>query len=232
MPLRTPLWLPRIGARALLLVVSAGMFGCATASRFDVKIDAAADPAAASGFSYVLAARDAGRSHDGRYANVIEHVHTALSQRGMYEAPIPARADVIVDVDYGELPPQTKVTTVTQPVVLQPDPMSASYPASSRGGYPSSNVDPITGQPRSQIAMVQTQRITYTTEKYIRISARENGALHGRPAGQGGPVWAVEATLEDETTDFDSALPAMIDAAIEYIGTNTGGQINVKVQLE
>jgi hypothetical protein len=230
MPQRSRYWLSVIGAPALLLALSAGFTGCATATRYDVKIDAAVNPAAVGGYSYAIAARDAGRTNDARYVNVIDRVHVALSQRGMYEAPIPARADVIIDVDYGELPPQSKVTTVTQPVVLQPDPFASSYPG--HGGYPTGNVDPITGQPRSQIAMVQTQRITYTTEKYIRISARENGALQGKPASKGDSVWLVEATLEDENSNFDAALPAMIDAAIEYMGTNTGGQVKVKVQLE
>lgn len=233
-PNPVPRWSP-----VLLLAMAALLSGgCATATRYDVKIDAASNPAAADGFSYAMATRDPGRSTDSRYGAVVEHVHTALASRGMYEAPDPSKADVIIDLDYGELPPQSKVTTVTQPVMVNPSSTMGggypgTYPGSSYPGssYPGSNIDPITGQPRSSVVMVPVQRVTYTTEKYIRIRANENPRLKRSGTGGAQMVWTVEATLEDETTDFDAALPAMIDAAIEYIGQNTGGQVKVKVQL-
>lgn len=225
-------WCARAGVPALLSVLAVVLGGCASGPRYDVKIDAAASPELMTGYSYALAPRNPARSNEARHERVIEHVHTALSQRGLYEAPDPAKADMIIDVDYGEHPPQSKVTTVSQPVVVQPDPFatSSSIPPPP-GSYPTSRVDPITGQPRSQVVMVETQRITYTTEKYIRVTAVEN--RRNKPAGeQVGRIWAVEATLEDEASDFDAALPAMIDAAIEYIGVNTGGQVTVKVQAQ
>lgn len=220
--------------RSLCLTVAcAGLLagGCATTT--NVKIDAASDPSAADGFGYTIAKRDPGRSSDPHHATVIEHVHDALASRGMFEAPDPARADVIIEVDYGEHPPQTKVTTVSQPVVVQPT--MGGYPGTYPGsGYPGGygpGVDPLTGMPRSSVVMVPTQRITYTTEKYIRIRATENPKLKQRGDPPPRQVWAVEATLEDEGSDFDTALPAMIDAAIEYIGQNTGGQVTVHVQM-
>lgn len=212
-----------------LCVLSLLVGGCA--SMANVKIDAASNPAAADGFSYAIASREPGRTNEARYAEVLGYVHTALSSRGMFEAPNPEKADVIITVDYGEHPPQTKVTTVSQPVMVNP--ATGGYPGSAYPGssYPSGNVDPLTGQPRSSIAMVPVQRITYTTEKFIRISASENPKLKRRGDPPPQMVWTVEATLDDETTDFEVALPAMIDAAIEYIGQNTGGQVTVKVQV-
>jgi len=227
----------RPGSAVVLIVAALLAGGCATT--VPVKIDAAANPAAADGFSYTISTRDPGRTNDARYGNVVAHVHEALASRGMYEAPDPARADVVIEVDYGEHPPQTKVTTVSQPVMVNPSASMGGYPGAPYPGssYPGSSyppgtaIDPITGQPRSSVVMVPTQRITYTTEKYIRIRANENPKLkrRGDPAPQ--QVWAVEATLEDETTDFEAALPAMIDAAIEYIGQNTSGQITVRVEV-
>ena len=212
--------LPRLSLRwgLGLCLASAGMFAGGCASTTSVKIDAAANPAAADGFGYTISARDPGRSSDTRYSGVIAHVHNALASRGMFEAPDPDRADVVIEVDYGEHPPQTKVTTVSQPVVVQPSAMGGypgTYPGSYPGSYSSGNIDPVTGLPRSQVVMVPTQRITYTTEKYIRIRATENPKLKRRGDPPPQQVWAVEATLEDESTNFESALPAMIDAAIE-----------------
>lgn len=213
-----------------LLVLSFAAGGCATTA--SVKIDAAANPAAADGYGYAISTRDPGRTNDARYNEVIEYVHTALNSRGMFEAPDPAKADVIIEVDYGEHPPQTKVTTVTQPVTVNPTSTMGGYPGSYPGSsYPGTNIDPVTGLPRSSVVMVPVQRITYTTEKYIRIRANENPKLKRRGDPPPQQVWAVEATLDDEMTDFEAALPAMIDAAIEYIGQNTGGQVTVKVQV-
>jgi hypothetical protein len=221
----------RLSLAAVLTVLALLAGGCATTA--PVKIDAASNPAAADGFSYAIATRDPGRMTDARYSMVIGHVHNALASRGMFEAPDPAKADVIIDVEYGEHPPQTKVTTVSQPVMVNPASTMGGYPGSSYPGssYPGSNIDPVTGLPRSSVVMVPTQRITYTTEKYIRIRASENPKLKRRGDPPPQMVWTVEATLDDETTDFEAALPAMIDAAIEYIGQNTGGQVTVRVQV-
>lgn len=221
-----------VGTTALVTLLSLAAGGCATTT--SVKIDAASNPEAADGYGYTISTRDPGRITDARYTMVIGHVHNALASRGMFEAPDPAKADVIIDVDYGEHPPQTKITTVSQPVMVNPSSTMGGYPGSAYPGssYPGSNIDPVTGQPRtSSVVMVPTQRITYTTEKYIRIRASENPKLKRRGDPPPQQVWAVEATLDDETTNFEAALPAMIDAAIEYIGQNTGGQVTVKVQV-
>lgn len=218
-----------VASITLLLGFAGG--GCATTTA--VKIDAAANASAADGYAYAISTRDPGKSSDARHNEVIGYVHTALNSRGMYEAPDPAKADVIIEVDYGEHPPQTKVTTVSQPVMVNPTSTMGGYPGSAYPGssYPGSNIDPLTGLPRSSVVMVPTQRVTYTTEKYIRIRANENPKLKRRGDPPPQQVWAVEATLEDETTDFEAALPAMIDAAIEYIGQNTAGQVTVRVQV-
>lgn len=216
---------------AVLPVLALLAGGCATTA--SVKIDAAANPAAADGFGYTISTRDPARLADPRHQAVIAHVHHALASRGMFEAPDPARADVVIDVEYGEHPPQSKVTTVTQPVFVGPGSTMGGYPGSSYPGSGGSgaNIDPLTGQPYSSVAYVPVQRITYTTEKYIRIRANENPKLKRRGDPPPQQVWAVEATLDDETTNFEAALPAMIDAAIEYIGRNTGGQVTVTVEV-
>jgi len=230
----TPMLRLSVAAALSALGLLAG--GCASVA--NVKIDAASNPAAVDGYAYAISTRDPGRTNDSRYAQVIGYVHNALNSRGMYEAPDPAKADVIIEVDYGEHPPQTKVTTVSQPVMVNPSSTMGGYPGSYPGSaYPGSayppgtNIDPITGQPRSPVVMVPVQRVTYTTEKYIRIRASENPKLKRRGDPPAQMVWTVEATLDDETTNFEAALPAMADAAIEYIGQNTGGQVTVKVQV-
>jgi hypothetical protein len=226
------------GTAMLAVALGAGFSGCASSTRHTVKVDSMTNPSAVSGYAYTMASGSSKRG-DARYDNVAEQVKLALSQRGMYEAPTPADADVVIDFDYGEHPPQTHVSTVQEPVTVMP---GQPYPNTNLGSQtgpsitlgPGGGVYPGNGINNSnapQTVMVESTRVTQTTEKYIRINARENAAAKNRPRNAPPPqqVWTVEATLEDESTNFNEVLPAMIDAAIDYIGVNSRGQQKVVV---
>lgn len=210
-------------ACALLLLATAALAGCASSSsskRHVVRITSAVDPEKSSGFSYTLATDPPGKGGDIFHTQVKERVRTALAQRGMYEAPTPARADVIVSFDYGEYPPQTQVTTVTEPVFVEPGMSSGIM---GPGAMSSSNRSPL-GPSRSQIVMVESVRVTQTQEKYFRIDARENRLEKAR-------IWSVDASIEDEGTPIADCIPAMVDAIIEYIGYRTPQPEEVVIRL-
>lgn len=210
---------------ALIVAVCAGTFsGCASAiaPRHTVRITSAVDPAAKSGYAYVLASDRPGRTDsDLFHAQVKSRVKTALSQRGMYEAPSPASAHIVVSFDYGEYPPQTQVTTVTEPVFINPgmtgdvsQPMSRPGMMTGRGGLSGG----------SSVVMVESLRVTQTQEKYFRLEAHENTPAKTR-------VWSVDATVEDEGTPIADCIPAMVDAVIEYIGHRTPEPEKVVIRL-
>jgi len=216
----------RLALAGLLAMALLALAGCSTASapRHTVRITSAVDPAAKTGYAYTLAQDPAGRTKsDLFHAEVTQRVRTALAQRGMYEAVSSAQADIVVSFDYGEYPPQTQVTTVTEPVFVNSgmmgsmgDPLArGSGSLGSRGGLTSS-------QP--SVVMVETLRVTQTSEKYFRIEARENSTGKTR-------VWTVDATIEDEGTPIADCIPAMVDAVIEYIGYRTPEPEKIVIRL-
>lgn len=211
------------GFLAMVLLVFAG---CSTASapRHTVRITSAVDPGARSGYAYALARDTAGRTRsDAFYAEVTQRVRTALAQRGMYEAASTAQADLVVSFDYGEYPPQTQVTTVTEPVFVNSGMMGGMGDPLARGGSSLGSRGGL-GSSRSSVVMVETLRVTQTSEKYFRLEARENSIDKTR-------VWTVDATIEDEGTPINECIPAMVDAVIEYIGYKTPEPEKVVIRL-
>jgi len=245
-------------AGILFLLLAAG---CNTTKTYRVEVDAINDPSGVNGWSYILSPQVPPRlASDPLYPQMVMAIHDALSKRGLYQAPRPDDAVFVVSFDFGERAPQTKVTTVNQPVFVQPGiaPMGTiggagpsiggtigtggptigvgaggtglgSYPGNGYpgSGYPGAAYPGASG--RSSVVMVPTTRVTRTSEKYLVISARENAMLTGgRPPRE---VWRVEAVLEDEEADVSASIPALVDAVIEYVGTNTGGPVRVVVKL-
>ncbi|MGH8020537.1 MAG: hypothetical protein ACREIA_20085 [Opitutaceae bacterium] len=200
-----------------------------------MKVDALSSPTGPSGWSYTLAGGNSGRANaDSRASEVANRIHLALSQRGLYEAPNRADADYVIAFDYGERAPQAKVTTVNQPVMVQPDPFgnisTPGMPSIGVGGYPGT---PYSGRQSMgpQIVMVPTTQVTRTSEKYLFISARENPAHQARTGRPPAEIWRVEAILDDESVDIHKSIPALVDAVVEYMGYNTNGPQDVVVQL-
>ncbi len=204
----------RVGA-FVLIAIGLVASGCATTSATHaVRITAAAEPTSKFGYAYLLAKDSAGRAAtDPFHVEMTERIRTALAQRGMYEAFDPNQADVIVSFDYGEHPPYTQVTTVTEPVLMGPGSMG---PGLGMGG---ASIPPLASGPglpagHPSVVMVETLRITRTSEKYLRLDGRANTEDKKR-------IWSVDATVEDEGTPIAECIPAMVDAVIEYIGAVT-----------
>ncbi len=227
-----------VGALVLAVSTAALLSGCmSSGSKHTVQVDALSSPTGPSGWSYALSGGATGRvNSDARAGEVVNRIHLALSQRGMYEAPNPADADYVIAFDYGERAPQAKVTTVNQPVMVQPDPFgtlggSGAPTIGMGGGYPGSSPYSGRGSMGPQIVMVPTTQITRTSEKYLLISARENPAHQARTGRPPAEIWRVEAILDDESVDIHKSIPALVDAVVEYMGYNTNGPQDVVVQL-
>lgn len=178
------------------------------------------------------------RSHDPRieedslrYKEVSDYVKTALSGKGMYEAPSVEAADLIIDIDYGMETPRMKYETVTTPIVVFQE------------GLPSREMVPIgtsaTGQtiyktvrvPGPQVRKIvgwkeETEPVV-VYEKYLKVSARQNQeAVEGRPPPE---VWSVNVSAEDESQELRKYLPILASATADYIGTNTKREKSVAV---
>src|ERR1051326_8674056 len=97
----------------LLAAAVLGVAGCA--SYTEVKVDSLAKPNAEQVVSYEIHNKNPLVADDSlRYKEASGYVKTALSGKGLYEAPANTKPDLVVDLDYGIGPPQTKMETVSE----------------------------------------------------------------------------------------------------------------------
>lgn len=212
----------------VLLGLTALFSGCATTYKF--KVDAVKNESTEiteekQSFK-VVSANPEMDEEDLRFQEAREYVKTALSSKGMFEAPPGVEADMIVEVDFGMEEPRTKFYTVSEPVY-----------AVVGGGTRTIMVpvrDPNTGRityvqqvvydpPQRELIGFQDRVVTVTVyEKYIRITARETQEEAGdRPPRE---LWSVYVTNEDESDDLRKYVPLMVSAAMDSIDENTSSQ--------
>ena len=223
------------GHRVILLVATtglaaAGWTGCSTT--YAVKVDAITKPAVADAASYRIKNKNASVEEDNlRYKEAANYVKTALSGRGLYEAPPDVTPDIIVELDYGIAPPSVRMEETSVPIYAQTG-GGVNYtpmPVTDPKGNVTVRTVPVYEPTRSELVGyrdVVTPVAVY--EKYLHISAREN-----KPASEGkapAEIWSVNTSLEDESKDLRKYLPLLASASMESIGTDTGSQRTVKLK--
>lgn len=214
-----------------LLAAMALLGGCATSTR--VKIDSLAKPNAENAISYEIKNRNPLVADDSlRYKEAAGFVKTALSGKGMYEAPAGVKPDLVVDLDYGVGPPVSKRETISEPVYItipgqiRTERVQVGTDSQGRPIYQTITVqDP----PTTEFAGFREYQITVTVyEKYLKLSARENAPqVEGRPPNE---VWTVDVTSEGESRDIRKNLPVLVAASIDYIGKDSQGQKTIRIK--
>jgi hypothetical protein len=215
---------------ALVLAVA----GCSTSPTYKVKVDAITKPAPANAQSFKLKSKDPRLGDESlRYREAAEFVRTALSGKGLYEAPSEDRADMIVELDYGMEAPRSKVERVSTPVYAQVGGgvRYDSVPVTDSRGNTSYRTVAVYEPPRSElIGYDDMPRQITIYEKYLKITARENKpATEGRPPAE---LWSIHASAEDESKDLRKYLPIMASATVDYIGQDSSNQKVVKVRAD
>lgn len=207
--------------------------GCAS-SGYEVKVDAISQPpaATASAQSYKIKSKDPRLGDESlRYREAAEFVRTALSGKGLYEAPSEAKADMIVELDYGLDAPRSKIESVSVPVYAQVGGgvRYETVPTTDARGNVSMRTVAVYEAPRSElIGYNEMMQRVAVYEKYLRLTAREN-----KPSNEGRPpseLWSVHVSAEDESKDLRKYLPVMASASIDYIGKDSTSQQIVKVR--
>jgi hypothetical protein len=202
------------GLAAALLFFS----GCRTQS-YVLQVDAisqpppiAVAPRAAAAKSFKVRASNPRTEEDSlRYKEVSDYVKTALSGKGLYEAPTAESADLIIEIDYGVETPRMRYETVKTPVVV------------SSGTMPNREVALLDNDNRnralSRVIRRDQTEVVIVYEKFLKVSARENQeTVAGRPPPE---VWSVNVSAEDESQELRKYLPILASATADYIGTNT-----------
>jgi hypothetical protein len=213
--------------------------GCSTSS-YEVKVDAISKPsetaaaANASGElqSFKIKSKNPAVGEENlRYKEAADYVKTALSSKGLFEAPTQDRADMIVELDYGMDAPRTKIETVSVPVYAQTGGgvRYEQVPVAGPRGTVSYRTVAVYQPPRTELIGYDDmpQQVTIY-EKYLRITARENKpASEGRPPSE---VWSVNVSAEDESKDLRKYLPILASATADYIGKDSTSQHTIKVK--
>jgi hypothetical protein len=219
------------GAVASLVTAGLLLAGCATTHQ--VKVDALAKPNAEEAISYEIKNRNPLIADDSlRYKEAANMVKTALSGKGLYEAPPNVKPDIIVDLDYGVGPPQMRKETVSEPVYITvPGQIRTErvQVGTDSQGRPIYQTITVQDAPTTEFAGFREYVITVVVyEKYLKLSARENKEMEeGRPPQE---VWTIDVISEGESRDIRKSLPVLAAASIEYIGKDTQGQKTVRIK--
>lgn len=208
--------------------------GCATSDTYAVKVDAITKPAPAGAQSFKLKSKDPKLGEESlRYREAAEFVKTALSGKGLYEAPSEEKADMIVELDYGMDAPRAKMERVSVPVYAQVGGgvRYETVPVTDARGNTSYRTVAVYESPRNElVGYDNAPRLVTIYEKYLKITARENKpAAEGRPPAE---LWSIHASAEDESKDLRKYLPIMASATVDYIGQDSSNQQVVKVRAD
>lgn len=214
-----------------LLFAGTLLTGCTTTHT--LKVDSLAKPKAENSISYEIKNKNPLVADDSlRYKEAESLVKTALSGRGMFEAPPNTKADMIVDLDYGVGPPQIRRETVSEPVYItipgqiRTERVQVGTDSQGRPIYQTITVqDP----PTTEFAGFREYIITVVVyEKYLKLSARENKEpVEGQPPAE---IWTLDITSEGESKDIRKHLPILVAASIDYIGKDTQGQKTIRIK--
>jgi len=219
--------------RCILLIATACLLfpGCATT--YEVKVDSLAKPKAEDAVSYEIKNRNPLVTEDSlRYKEAANMVKTALSGKGMYEAPPNTKPDMVVDLDYGVGPPQMRKETVSEPVYITvPGQIRTErvQVGTDSGGRPIYQTVTVQDPPSTEFAGFREYIVTVVVyEKYLKLSARENKEIvEGRPQNE---IWTIDVTSEGESRDIRKNLPILVAASIDYIGKDSQGQKTIRIK--
>jgi len=218
-------------ARLLAGMVGLAFGGCATT--YEVTVDALAKPEAEKAISYQIVSQNPVRPAESlRHLETEIYVRTALSGKGLYEAPEKVEPDVIIDLDYGISAPMLRRETMSKPVwvrrTIQSHTQSVLTGASPRGN--STRRHRTASRPKSlELGGYRNYRVTTVVyEKFLRMSARENSpVVEGQPPVE---LWSIDVTSEGKRRDLRRQMPVLVAATIEYIGTDTQGSRQIRLK--
>jgi hypothetical protein len=218
---------------AMLLALVAGLCLAGCATTHEVKIDSLAKPNAENAISYEIKNKNPLVAEDSlRYKEAANTVKTALSGKGMYEAPPNTKADIVVDLDYGVGPPQMRKEMVSEPVYITvPGQIRTErvQVGTDSQGRPIYQVITVQDPPTTEFAGFREYEVTLVVyEKYLKLSARENKEPEeGRPAQE---LWTIDVISEGESRDIRKNLPVLAAASIDYIGKDSHGEKTIRLK--
>jgi hypothetical protein len=242
----TPSPRPSFLVAATLAAVFELCTGCTSATTYTVQVDAISQPAtggttaqaapASASQSYYIHSKNPRLDESSlRYKEVSDYVKTALSAKGMYEAPKPEAADVVIDIDYGMDAPRVKFQTLSTPVVVEEmsrvervqELVPVLIPGTTNYTVVPMWRDHVVPGRTDVIGMREEVTPMVVYEKYLKVSARENKeSSEGKAPAE---VWSVNVSAEDNSQELRKYIPILASATADYIGANTKEEKEVKI---
>jgi hypothetical protein len=202
----------------VLGLAAALLSGCV--ADHEVKVDSLAKPGT-DAVSYSLRnANPTEKEDELRYREAANLVRTALSGRGLFEAPVGVVPDVIVDLDFGIGPPRVRREMKTESTVVEMK--TAENPVFGTGGptpMPGTTV-------QTGLREVAVEVVVY--EKYLHLVAHENMSAKG--SGTAAEIWRVDVTSEGNSSDVRKQLPILVAASIGSIGRDSHGAKTIRIK--
>jgi hypothetical protein len=212
--------------------------GCEQNETYSIKVDAVQNPEAQGLESYTIKSSNAQvPEHDIWFKETEEYVKRALDGNGLYEAPDPESADMIVDIAWGVSEPLIEFEVIEEPVTVMDSGQSTTpYPIEDMvahphevGGQSYPTEMHVYSPPEQEIVRYKKHvRPVTRYEKYLRITARVNDPE--RKKGRAVQAWSIYVTSKDESDDVRKYLPVLTAASVRYVGKSTEKQEEIQVK--
>lgn len=188
---------------SFLVLAALSASACASVSH-EVSVEAVCAPGARGRefVSYRLVQPSPVRQNHAEHAGALQHVRTALSGRGLFEAPPGILPDLVIEVDCGQGATRGKLFTRMVPV--RADSLNNPF---------------VISEPMTMV--VVTQRV-YVSPKFLLLTARAGDSTQ--------ELWRVWTSLTDESVELEPALPVLAAAAMNVIGHDTGGITQLRLK--
>lgn len=224
-------------ARVVLLAAFVALafliVGCT--SSHAIKVNALTRPKAEEKLSYRIRSTNPANPEDSlRYQEAERFVKTALSGRGLYEAPTAEMADMVIDLDYGIGPPEVRQEVVKEPVyrtIRGRSYVTTVVVGTDKDGRPITQRQVHREPDRQEFVGYREYLVTNVYyEKYLKMAAREN-----RTDAEGSvppEVWTVDVSTVGKSDDLRKHLPVLAAASIDHIAEDTRGKIDIRLKAD
>ncbi len=223
----------KIGVLLKLFILTGVSFlfiGCST--NYSFKVDAISNSEIAKLYSYkIVSGNDEISEDDLKFKEVARFVKTALSGKGLYEAPSYKSAEMIIDINYGIGEPKVEFKKFSTPVYGMSGGRYSNVrtPVRDEKGNIKYVTTTVYDPPKKEIVGIEEKVVPVTIyEKFLNITARENKPVTNDDVGS--QAWSISIKNKDESEDLRKYVPLMTAAALPYVGNSTANQVEVKVK--
>lgn len=213
-----------------MLILLALTSGCSIPTRYAVEISALASEGGAAGEAtyFLLPANGEVDPRDLQFLEFARTVERGLAERGFLSTRNPSEATTVLLLDYGVNAKEIESITPVRPAISY---YSGGYGFYGRDRYgPRCSYGCLRGLGFSDPFYLDSQqtRTFATFNRFFAVEARRIEA--GRSLRDGEPVWETHVESRGREADLRAVFPALVAAAVDYLGTDTGQTIDTKIR--